>query len=369
MWPGISAEVLTALQGPHSMSIRASSTTATQGVISNLPIIDGSVSVSSTQSIRRMCSIEVDPALWPATVFDPLSPISSELFVEYGVRTRDGYEWVPVFTGPVKRARRKLGVGTVVIDASGRELRVEEDRMDAPAQTVAGATVVAEITRLIQESIPGATVIDTTLSAAVAAQITIDLERWRDGVEVLANSIGAEVYADPLGQFVIRFQPVISTVQSPVLVIASGEEGTLVDGDEELTRERTYNRVIVEGMRSDGTPPVRAVVSDTDITSPTYYGGPFGKRPRRYVSPLLTTTGQCTTTGQALLERAKGMQSTITLESVPHPGLEGGDIIQANLPDGRRQLHIVDGFNIPLKPGPAQRITSRSVELPPESGG
>lgn len=368
MWP-MTAEVHAALQGPYSMSVRVSSTTATQGTITGLPIIDGAVTVSSTQTVRRTCTLEVDPALWPATVYDPLSPISSEITAEYGVRVRGEYEWIPVSTGPVQRARRKLGAGTVVIEASGRELRVIEDRLDAPAQTVSGATVIAEITRLIQESIPGVTVTNTTGSAAIAAQIMVDSERWRDGIEHLANSIGAEVYADPLGRFVIRAQPVLTGAVSPVLVIAAGEEGTLVDGDEELTRERTYNRVIVEGMRSDGTPPVRAVVSDTDTTSPTYYGGPFGRRPRRYESPSLTTVGQCTATGEALLARVKGLQSTITLETVPHPGLEGGDIIQANLPDGRRQLHIVDGFNLPLKPGPTQRITSRSLELPPESGG
>ena len=199
------------------------------------------------------------------------------------------------------------------------------------------------------------------------SQITIDRERWRDGVEKLADSIGAEVYADPLGAFVIRLQPVL--LGEPVLVIKTGDDGTLVDGDEELTRERTYNRVIVEGVRSDGTPPVRDVVSDTDTSSPTYYGGPFGRRPRYYSSPLLTTVGQCTTTGESLLARAKGMQSSITLETVPHPGLEAGDLIRAELPDGRRQLHIVDSFNIPLRVGPVQKISSRSVELPPESGG
>lgn len=368
MWP-ISAEAFAALQAPHTMSVRASSTTATQGTISDLPIHDGTIQVSSTQIVRRNCTLEINPALWPASVYDPLSPISSEITVDYGVLVRGGFEWIPVFTGPIQRAKRKFGTGLVTIEAAGREQRVVEDRMDAPAQTVAGATVVAEITRLIQESIPGATVIDTTGSSATAAQITIDLERWRDGVEVLANAIGAEVYADAAGRFIIRSQPVLSGAQSPVLIIAAGDEGTLVDGDEDLTREAVYNRVIVEGVRSDGTPPVRAVVSDTDTSSPTFYGGPFGRKPRRYVSPLLTTVGMCTTAGQALLARAKGMQSAIVLESVPHPGLEGGDIVQANLPDGRRQLHIVGAFNLPLKPGPVQRITSRSLELPPESGG
>jgi hypothetical protein len=367
MWPGISAAVQDALTGPHSTTVRVSATTPTQGVLTGLEIIDGAVNVTSSSAVRRSCSIEVDPSKWPASVYDPLSPISSEILVEYGIRIGSAYEWIPVFTGPVQRAKRRLTAGSVGIEAAGRELRVAEDRMDAPASTVLGAHTVLEITRLIQESIPGVTVTDLTGSLTVAAQITIDRERWRDGVEKLADSLGAEVYADPLGNFVIRSQPVLDG--TPVLVITAGEHGTLVDGEEELTRERTYNRVIVEGIRSDGTAPVRSVVSDVDPDSPTLYGGAFGKRPRFYSSPLLTTIPQCDTTAAALLARARGMQATITLEQIPHPGLEAGDLIQANLPDGRRQLHIVDGFNIPLKVGPVQRISSRSLDLPSESGG
>lgn len=366
MWPGISAAVQDALTGPHNVSVRVSANTPTQGVLTDLPIIGGTVNVTSTQAVRRTCSIEVDPSLWPASVYDPLSPISCELFVEYGVRVAGSYQWIPVFTGPVQRARRKLASGSVPIDAAGRELKVAEDRMDAPSQTVLGALTVVEITRLIQESIPGVTVTNLTGSSTVAAQITVDRERWRDGVEKLADSIGAEVYADPMGNFIIRPQPVLEG--TPVLVIKVGENGTLIDGDEELTRERTYNRVIAEGIRSDGTAPVRSVVSDTDPDSPTLYGGAFGKRPRFYSSPLLTTTGQCTTTATALLARATGLHSSITLEAIPHPGLDAGDLIEAHLPDGRRQLHIADSFNIPLKVGPAQRISSRSIELPAESG-
>lgn len=365
MWPH-SAAVADALTRSCSVQFRVSATTPTQGTLTNLPILGGSVSVTSNQIVRRSCELQLDPSLWPATVYDPFSPVSSEIFVEYGVGVGVGYEWLPVFTGPVQAAKTKFTASGVTIHAAGREQKVIDDRLDAPQQTVLNAKNVDEITRIIQESIPGATVVDLTGSPAVASQITVDRERWRDGIEKLADGIAAEVYADPTGAFVIRAQPVLSG--NPVLVIRSGDNGILVDGDEELTRDKTYNRVVVEGIRSDGTPPVRSVVSDTDTSSPTYYGGPFGRKPRFYVSQLLTTTGQCTATGEALLARAKGMQSTISLEVVPHPALEAGDLIEAALPDGRRQLHIVDGFNLPLSPDGTQRISSRSFDLPPETG-
>lgn len=366
MWPH-SAAVADALTRSCSVQVKLSATTPTQGTLVDLPIISGEIQVTSTQIVRRTVSLEVDPNLWPTSIYDPLSPVGSEISIWYGVGVAAGYEWIPVFTGPVQKAQTRFREGNVVIAAASREQKVIDDRLDAPQQTVLSATNVAEITRLIQESIPGATVVNETSSSAVAAQITVDRERWRDGVEKLADSIGAEVYCDPQGVFRIRNQPIL--FGDPVLTIKTGEGGTLVDGNEELTRERTYNRVIVEGVRSDGTPPVRDVVSDTDVSSPTYYGGPFGKKPRFYSSPLLTTVAQCTSTGTALLARAKGMQSTINVEQVPHPALEAGDLVEVRLLDGRRQLHIVDSFNLPLTVDGTQRISSRSMELPPESGG
>lgn len=365
MWPH-SAAVADALTRSCSVQVRVSASTPTQGTLTELPIVGGTVNVTSTQVVRRTLELTVDPSLWPATVYDPFSPVSSEVFVEYGVGVAGGFEWLPVFTGPVQKAKTRFTSQGVVISAAGREQKVIDDRLDAPQQTVLNAKYVDEITRLIQETIPGATVTDLTGSLAVASQIMVDRERWRDGIEKLADGIAAEVYADPQGNFVIRPQPVLSG--NSVLIVSVGENGILVDGEEELTRERTYNRVVVDGVRSDGTPPVRSVVSDTDTSSPTYYGGPFGKKPRFYQSPLLTTTGQCTATGEAFLARAKGMQSTISLEVVPHPALEAGDLIEAVLHDGRRQLHIVDSFNLPLGPDGTQRISSRSFDLPPETG-
>lgn len=343
-----------------------SAITATQGTLTDLPFIDGEVKVTSSQAVRRTCSLTVDPRLWPASVFDPLSPLGSEVLAEVGIGARGGWEWIPVFRGPVQRSNRSLTAGAVTIEAAGREQAVIDDRLDAPAQTVSGALVVAEISRLITESIPTATVVDLTGSTKVAPQITIDRERWKNGVEALATAIAAEVYADPTGVFYIRPQPTLNA--DPVWTIEDGANGTMLDGDEELTREKVYNRVVVESSRADGSAPIFVVVSDDDPASPTRYGGPFGRKSRPYRSPLINTVPQATEIGIALLARIKGLQSTITLKAVPHPGLESGDVIEARLPDGRRQKHVLDTFNIPLKAGPVQSLTSRSLDLPSETG-
>ncbi|GAA3877728.1 hypothetical protein GCM10022243_48080 [Saccharothrix violaceirubra] len=351
----------------HSVRVRATAYGRTIGTLAGLPVVDGEVTVDSGSQVRRTGTVELaSPSLWPYDPADILAPYGTEVLVEYGiVVSRTVTEWVPIIRGLITQATRTRGAGgsgPITLSLADRSIRVAEDRLDAPAQTVSGATTVAEITRLIQESIPTATVVDRTGSTQVAAVLEIERERWADGVEKLADSIGAEVYADPIGTFVIRPQPLLT---DPVVwQVASGRGGILVERTDDLTRERVYNRVVATGERTDGTPPVRAVVSDTDTTSPTYYGGDFGKKPYFYTSPLLTSTGMATTAATTILARARGMQASVTLDAIVNPALDAGDVIRV-VDEGRTTTHIVDKLTVPLGVGGVQTISTRSVDLEP----
>ncbi len=366
MWPHSTLAASTVTRS-HSVRVRGTVYGRTIGTLSGLPISDGEVTVDSGSQVRRTATVEIaSPDLWPHDPTGILAPYGSELLVEYGiVVSRTVTEWIPVIRGLLTRVTRTRGAGgsgPITLSLADRSLRVAEDRLDAPAQTVSGATAVTEITRLIQQSIPDATVVDLTGSTQVAAVIEIERDRWSDGVEKLADSIGAEVFADPQGTFVIRPQPQIT---DPVVwQVASGRGGILVERQDELTRERVYNRVVATGERTDGTPPVRAVVSDTDPTSPTYYGGTFGRKPYFYTSPLLTSTGMATTAATTILARARGTQASVTLDAIVHPGLDSGDVIRV-VDEGRTTTHIVDKVTVPLGVDGTQRITTRSIDLEP----
>lgn len=364
----LSAPAENTIQRSHAAKIRATAFGATVGMLEGLPISGGEVVVDAKSQVRRTATVTVaDPSLWPANPLDILSPFGAELLVEYGVvisRTRT--EWIPLIRGVISEADRarsfQASDGVVSLTLSDRSIKVAEDRFDAPTQTVSGATTVAEITRLIQQTLPTATVIDKTGSTQVAAVMEIERERWADGIEKLADSLGAEVFCDPTGNFVIRYQPQIT--DATVWEIKSGPGGILVRKDEKLTRDTVYNRVVATGERVDGTPPVRDGVSDTDPLSPTFYGGSFGRKPRFYSSPLLTTTGQCTTAATAILARAKGIQASVTIQSITNPALDAGDVIRV-VDQGRTQTHIIDRVTIPLSVTETQQITTRSLDLEP----
>ena len=371
MWT-ISTAAQNTLAGSHTIDIRATAYTAALGAVSDIPVVGGSITVDTTSQTRRSGTVTIaDPAYWPANPLSVLSPLGSELLVEYGIVIPGvGTEWIPLIRGVITdaaRTRPSDGTnGAFTVTLADRSAKVAQARLDAPAQTVAGATVVAEITRLITEALPGQTVTDLTGSTMIAAQLEIERERWADGIEKLADAIAAEVFANPIGAFLIRPQPVITA--SPAWVVYTGDGGNIVTLDEKQTRELSYNKVVASGQRVDGTVPVWAAVSDTDPTSPTYINGPFGTKTRFYSSPLLTTTPQCTTAATGLLARTTGMQGTVSLSTIVNPALDAGDVLLVR-DNGTVASHIIDTLTVPLAPGDAQQITTRSLQLPDESGG
>lgn len=364
MWT-LSTQAGLVLQRPHSIAVRATAYSPTQGTRTGLPIAGGTVTVDASSQVRRTATVEIaDRKLWPADPLDLLSPFGAELQVDYGIVISPTLtEWIPLIRGVVTDADRVRSTSTqsgVSLSLSDRSAKIAEDRFDSPTQTVSGALTTAEISRLITDSMPSATVVNKTGSAQVAAVIEIQTERWSEGVEKLADSIGAEVFCDPQGTFVIRLQPTLG--DGVVWEIRSGRGGILVAKRERLTREKVYNRVIAIGERTDGTAPVRSVVSDTDPNSPTMYGGTFGKKPDTLTSPLLTTTGMATIAATARLARVKGVQASVTLNSIVNPALDAGDVIRV-WDEGKQQLHIIDKVTIPLSVSDTQSIETRSLDV------
>lgn len=365
MWP-MSTKAQQIVLRSHSIAIRGTAFGSSIGMLTDLPISGGSVTVDSSSQVRRTATVEIArPDLWPADPLDVLSPFGSEILLEYGIVIPGiGTEWIPLIRGVISDADRvRPSTNSFTLSLVDRSARVAEDRLDAPSTTTSGATVVNEIKRLIQETLPGALVTDETGSTQVAPDLQIERERWADGVEKLADAIGAEVFADPQGDFVIRPQPTLA--DDAVWQIRTGRGGILVSASEKLTRDRVYNRMVVTGTRSDGTPPVRSAVSDTDPLSPTLYGGAFGKKPKYYSSPLLTTIGQCTATATSFLARVKGIQASVGLQAIVNPALDAGDVIRVYHQGW--QVHIVDKITIPLGVSSPQAISTRSLDLPGES--
>lgn len=368
MYP-LSTTAASLVRGSHTMTLRATAYSARGGQVSDLPVTSGTVTVDSQSQTRRTATVGFgDDSLWPQDAYSILSPIGSELKLEYGiVLPGSGIEWVPLIYGPIvdaSRTRPSDNTSAIEVKVTDRSSKVAEARFDAPTQTIAGATTVSEISRLITTALPTVSVVDTTGSTKVAPQLDIERERWADGIEKLADSISAEVLADTTGNFLIRPQPALT--DPTVWVVTAGDGGILVTEADQYSRDLVYNRVVASGQRVDGTPPVYAVSSDNDPDSPTYISGPFGIKTRFYASPLLTTVPQCQSAADTLLARVTGRHLNVSFEVIVNPALEAGDVIQLVV-DDRSEIHIIDQVSIPLAPDGVQQIKTRSLELPNEA--
>jgi hypothetical protein len=320
--------------------------------------------------VRRTGTITVDPRLWPKSPTDLLAPYGSVVQVERGVVIPGVKEpeWVPVGLFSLDESSRTRDAGSrseVSVKLVDAAARVADDRFDAPVQTTRGATAQSEIIRLVRETLGlSYPVIDLTTSSTPAAVIEIDRERWKDGIEKLADSIAAEVFFDPQGVLVIRPQPTLGS--DYVWQVKTGPGGNMLTRKDVMTRDKVFNRFVASGQRSDGTPPVRGVAIDSDPNSATRYGGPFGKKPRFYSSALLTTVAQCEETAAAYLARIKGIAAQVDLDAIVNPALDVGDVILV-VDDGVITRHIIDRLTIPLGADGVQQITTRSDDLPAES--
>lgn len=371
MWP-LSARAQIALLRHHATSVRATARSLVVGQIPGVPVEGGTITVDGTSQIRRTGTVDIaDPAWWPTDHRSALSPLGSELFVEYGIGLPDGtFEWVPLIQGVITAAtRQRPASGTAFqLTLEDRSTRVAAAKFNAPTSTWIGRTNVSEITRLITDVFTAeeaVTVTDLTGSTQIASVITIEKERWQDGVEVLANSIAAEVFADPLGQFLIRPQPTLA--DAPAWVVATGEGGAVLTATDRASRDEVFNRVVATGERTDGTAPVSYVAEDNDPASPTRVNGPLGVRTRFFTSQDLTTVPQCQVAAQALLARTTGREASMTFTALVNPALDAGDVIVTRDGDATN-IHIVDTVSIPLGVGDTQQLTTRTRDpLPSES--
>lgn len=370
MWP-ISAAARSALRGSHAVTARATAYTPV-GTLPDIPLISAESSSDATSQVRRTATARISPRwggrdMFPDNPLAPLSPVGSELAIDAGIIIpgRDEPEWVPLIRGPIQTASDALPTTDAIqVKVSDPSAGVAQARLLTPGTTIEGRTYVQEITRLITEVQPTATIVDLTGNTAVCPVTQIEAERWKDGVEKMADAIAAEVFAAADGTtYFIRPQPTLQ--DPPVWVVDAGRGGVMISASRELTREGVYNAVTARGSTDDGSTPVSATVVDDDGASPTRYGGPFGQRVRYYTSQYLTTVEQCQAAAAALLARTKGYVATVQVEQIPNPALEGGDVILVVMPDGSTQTHIVDTVPYSTDPTQPQKLTTRSIDVLP----
>jgi hypothetical protein len=349
MYQAPSARFLPALRESHVPYTQVQLLRA-DGVVQNLEHTDGSVTVDRGSAVRRTCSVSVpDTSLIPMTPTEQLAIYGGRLLIRRGVVYGDGTsESVPLGLFRIDSIEGDPTLGPVTFNGSGLEAVVADDKFLAPYSTRGATAAVTAITGLIQDSIPGAVIVNRA-SDATLGTMTWDAQgdRWA-AVQECATAIGAEVYADADGQFIIAELPDLLTA-TVAWDVDAGAAGVLISANRSFSREGMYNVVVASGENAeDNVAAVSATASDTDPTSPTYVSGPFGRVPKFYSSATIINSGLAQGAANKLLRDALKPTATVSLTSLPNPCLEPGDVLRVTYEDGQRELQQIQSFTISL---------------------
>lgn len=272
-----------------------------------------------------------------------VNPHAVEWRAEYGIRTTTGMTWVPVGTF-VPHDVKEVARGIVEVQAKDRWLRVADARFE-PAARVTSGDVVSTITSLLTEADHRITV-DSSLAPTGHTHPTSLWDKDRDvAIRDLARAIGAQVRFNPLGVAVIS--PVPSLTDHVFWSISRGRGGVKIAHRAGLTSRRTYNAVVVTGQTPGGD-PIYSVARDVDPDSVTRWGGNAGKRPRYLTTDLIRTQAQADAAAAALLAQSTRVARSMSVEALPHPGLDCGLVVDVQLDAETWERHLTGPFDLPL---------------------
>jgi hypothetical protein len=348
----VSAQFLRTLATSHTMVARVDAFYNGSLVRANLPFTSGSVTVDRGSKTRRSLSLTIaDPTLLPWTELDPLAPYGQRLVVSRGIRYTNGSEeWVPLGTFRINEPSGDTYFGPVNVTGTTAESDIVDDKFRVPTTTRGLGGCVDAIEYLIRQTLPDATIVNLTAGARnpTCAVATWDAggDRW-DAVAQIGLAMQASVFVDAQNRFVIRDLPdVVNGVVS--WDIAEGEGGNLISSGRSMPRTGVCNGVLASGENAaSGAAPVSALVVDNEPTSPTRWGGPFGKVTKTISSALWTSVAACQAAAGYALFDATAPNVQASIDTLPNPALEADDIVRL-ISAGRKERYIVQSLSVPL---------------------
>jgi hypothetical protein len=353
----VSDAFLRTITGSHRMFARARVCTTFQTGVAptgyEVPIVDGDVRADSSADVRSSLDLTtagIDASYvgtWPLRPDGLLAPYGNELFVERGINYGNGtIEIVSLGYYRIDRTLQDEGPnGVIRLSGSDRMAGIIDARLTTPIQFPVGTSFATVFEQLVHEVYPLATIEYDFVASGSTFDTTHVAEEDRFGfLRDVAQSRGKIMYWDYRGVLKV-VSPPDSTV--PVYEVASGRGGTLVQLTRSLSRQGVYNAVVARGESADGTEPVTATVVDSNVTSPTYWNGKFGRVPRFYYSSFLSSYSQCVSAATSILQQAIGLPYSIDLSTIPNPALEPYDSIRIIMPDST-DVHVIDSITIPL---------------------
>ena len=360
----VSTDFRTAIQDSHNVVYLATICDVAGNVLATLRPINGQVNIDIDRSTRRdagdMQLIDPDGTLRPLDPTDLLSPMTGhELRLYRGIEFLDGtQELVPLGVFNWSSAVINETETSVTLSINGlqdRSIRVSRARYTEPINIVAGTSVEDALSDILFQAWPDVTFSGGSLTEtgkvmpAVAYGADGDGDPWEDA-RGLADAQGYRLYFDALGE--VKLSNILGADQVTAVVSYGSSYSNLMLTT--LTKSwdtaDTYNGVIAVGEGSGLLYPFRAIVWDDDPTSPTYYLGDFGKRPRYFSDPTIISQAQAQSSARGQLDKTLGLTEKLTWTQLVDPSLDVDDGVNVYDEElGVNRLYRLDRLTIPLE--------------------
>jgi hypothetical protein len=332
--------------------------------ITRLTASDGQVTLDRTAQFfgRLEATVQVATTDLPTRSNGRLVPSGWEVMTYTGLVLPNGtHAVVPVGVFALETTSvSKTGAATIM--GWDRSSVVAADLLTAPLDWPGPfASIEAAVEDLVRRTYPS---IRTNFGGVgnTCPTIThpVDSSPWSI-IMAAATSVGRFAFFNEWGEFEWEPEPDVSSVEP---IASFGPGAGLVDIKAQVTAQDVYNSWTVVGTNPALGTEVTSTVFDSDPSSPTRWGGPMKRRPRRSERLNLVDT-QAKADAAALAMRAAqiGFGVHLDLDIVPHYAVEPGDVIYVSCPSaGVDGPAVVDGQTIQLGTG-AMKLACRARQV------
>lgn len=315
-----------------------------------LNVTGGSVSIDASRKTRRQCSLvlqDPDGDLVPDVATAILQPYSGYMLRLYrGISWRydNSVELKALGTFAPYNPQISDSDDSLEIKITGydRSKIISRLRWTKPYYIASGTNTATAIKTILDDRMPGLRYNFIPTQATVPGMIlgvsADQADPWEDAVKIAAAD-GMELFFDENDIVVLRkipdpdVDPIVKTFQEGPTCTVTALQRTN-DG------EQMYTGVVVYTEGSEVVEPLRVEVwrSDTTLRIPYFFQ-----------TSIITTEAQAIATAQTLLRRVGRAEFSATLDAVPDPRLQVGDVVRIKRERTKfNHPFVVNSLTIPL---------------------
>ncbi len=305
------------LLGSHRMTTTCVALRAGE-LLGALPVISGVVTATlGTRGSRDASFVTTRTAIDAIG----LTPLTDTIVLSTGVK--DVLD-ITLFTGRVDTLDRS-DQGHVEVQLLSTAAEAIRDDFITP--WAATSTNVATEIAMILQAVDPAWGVDTSRATTIpiTGQQVWETSRGQ-ALDQLASGANLIWVPSRFGGFEVFDNPYSigpSLADESVIMFQDGQGGALVRVDATTTRVGVFNAITVVQERTDNSEPLRWTAFDDNPSSPTRYGGPFGRQNKTIKNPA---SEDPQTLAGRLLRQSLALRQSATVK-VPHvPILDPGDV-------------------------------------------